>query len=302
MSLKTNFIGATVLSITAFALIHASAAPAVFTIDQSQSQISAAGTVEGAAFSAQGPGALTTSYSGSINADVSGSTIQFTGGSAITAQNSGNWEPDETLQPTGAPANYGPTATISISIFSATVYGALRNIVLDLTSTPLTVAGGSFAGTNLVFSSASDNAVLDYYVDPGYVPSGSKALTGYATNAVATGASLSTSGSTQTLVVPIDATFYFTVQSTDDTVVHLTGQIVATRSVSGVTAPVIDALAINGSNVELTVENATGGAQVEVSTDLINWTAASSTTTTVGGKTIFTTPRDGTQAFYRIEQ
>lgn len=65
------------------------AAPEVFTIDNFQSQITLSGAVAGYTFSAQGAGALTTTYSGSINADISGSTIQFTGSSAIIAKING---------------------------------------------------------------------------------------------------------------------------------------------------------------------------------------------------------------------
>ena len=69
------------------------AAPEVFTIDSSQSQITLSGKVAGFPFSAQGAGSLTTTYSGEINADISGSTIQFTGSSTIIAATNGVWQP-----------------------------------------------------------------------------------------------------------------------------------------------------------------------------------------------------------------
>jgi hypothetical protein len=40
----------------------------------------------------QGPGSLTSSFSGKILADLTGTGIQFTGGSAIAAETNGVWE------------------------------------------------------------------------------------------------------------------------------------------------------------------------------------------------------------------
>src|ERR1019366_3883525 len=106
-----------------------------------------------------------------------------------------------------APADYGAVASVNYPPFGfITVYGGLRNISFDVTSPVLPVTGGAFNGTNLVFSFASINAALDYYSS---FLHGSLALTGYATNTVATGATETVNGSTQTLVIPIDATFFF---------------------------------------------------------------------------------------------
>lgn len=275
-----------------------SAAPVVFTIDNSQSNVAASGVVAGATFSAQGSGALTTSYKGSINAVVSGSTIQFTGGSTITAQNSGSWLPDENSAPHAAPANYGPEATL---FGIAKIYGALRNIVLDVNSSELNITGGgSFNGTNLVFSSTSAAAVLDYYSSL-TSSGGSVALNGYATNAIATGASLTNSGGTQTLVIPIDATYSFTLLSANDTTVHLKGQLVATSSV--VAPPIIHSLTVTNQNVVVTVENATAQSQLQVSTNLMNWSPSSAVISTNNlGWIVFTTPMNTAHAFFRVEQ
>ena len=288
----------TIVRLAAACLIQLSqAAPTVFTIDSSQSQVAASGTVIGGVLTPQGAGALSTSYSGIFNADVTGSTIQFTGGSTIIAQNSGSWQPDEDSLPGTAPANYGAKANVTY-IIPITFYGALRNIVLDLTSPEISIIGGGFPASNLVFSSTSPAAVLDYYST---VISGSVALNGYATNAIATQATLTSSGSTQTLVIPIDATFRFKLLSANDTTVRLTGQLVATSSAAA--PPIIHFIAVTNQTVTVTAENSTEQSQLLVSTNLTAWLPASATTTTNNlGWIIFTTPLNGPKAFYRVEQ
>jgi hypothetical protein len=163
-------------------------APVGFTIDGSKSFILVSGLVVNFAMTPQGAGALGTSYSGGINADLSGSAIQFTGGSTINAETNGMWFPavgGGTV--VSAPADYGPEAGVIIPPFPETkLYGALRNLSFDVTSLVLPVTGTNFNGASLVFSFASVNAALDYYV---VSPSlhGSLALSGYATNTVAMG-------------------------------------------------------------------------------------------------------------------
>jgi hypothetical protein len=271
------------------------AAPVVFTIDQSQSQVSAAGKVAGSTFSAQAAGSLTTSYSGNINADVSGSTIQFTGGSAIAAQNSGDWKPAAGGGSGSASADYGAKATYE-SILA--VYVALRNIVLDLNSPSLAVTGGNFDGSSLIFSFATNTAALDYNYSIG---SGSQALDGYSTNTLVSGATVSINGNVQTLTIPIDTTFIFSLLSANDSSVHLTGQIVATSS--GIAPPVIHSLTVTNQNVAVTAGNATTNSLLLVSTNLLNWSSTSANITTNDqGWIIFTTPMNGPQAFFRVEQ
>ena len=143
----------------------------------------------------QGAGALITGYSGGINADLSGSDVQFTGGSDIIAHTNGMWFPAVGGgAAVAAPADYGPEAGVIIPPFSETkLYGALRNISFDVTSPVLPVTGTNFNGASLVFSFASVNAALDYYASSSI--HGSLALSGYATNTIAVGSSVATNGS-----------------------------------------------------------------------------------------------------------
>jgi hypothetical protein len=286
-----------------FFLPRTTAAPVIFTIDNSQSGVGVSGLIDSAAMTQQPSGStliLPTSYSGSIKADLSGSTIQFTGGSAINAQNNGNWEPDANSRPNTAPANYGVEASaLNFPHGFITVYGALRSISLEVASAALPISGGSFNGTNLVFSFASTDAVLDYYSSSF---SGALALNGYATNTVAAGATLSTNGSVITLTIPINTTFVYNLFSTGDTHLQLMGQLVATSS-TALAGPIIQSLSVTNQSVVIAAENATLESELLVSTNLTSWSQASATTTTNDvGWIIFTTALNGPRAFFRVQQ
>ena len=168
-----------------------------------------------------------------------------------------------------------------------------------MTSPVLPVTGTNFNGTSLVFSFASGSATFDYYSS---VKAGSLALTGYATNTIAVGSSVSTNGSKQTLVIPIDAQFVFKLLSANDTTIHLTGQIVATNAITAA-VPIIQSVGVTNQSVVVAAENATAKSQLLVSTNLANWSPASFTTTTNNsGWIIFTTPMNGSHAFFRVQQ
>jgi hypothetical protein len=265
----------------------------VFTIDSSQSQITLSGKIEGLPFTAQGPGGLTAAYEGNINATVSGSTIQFTGSSMIAAITNGVWQPAAGGAAGSAPADYGAKVTILFS----TSYGAGRNIVIDLTSPPLTLAQTNFDSSQVVLSlvTNADNApVFDYNSSLG---SGSLALSGNLTNTVATGSSFSTNGDLLRLVVQINATL----TATNNSVLTMTGKIVATNSLLVPVPPVITGVFATNQNLVLTVSNATTQSQLLMSTNLSTWSPVSATISTNGGFVIFTTPMSSPSAFYRIQ-
>lgn len=294
--LKHLFFSTIFMSAVFCFTLQVKSVPVVFTVDSSQSQIAAGGTVAGSSFSAQGAGALTTSYSGTINANLSNSSIQFTDGSTIVAANSGTWQPASGGTSGSAPANYGAKASIYGVI---TVYGALRNIALDVTSPAITITNGGFSSSGLVCSFINGGAILDYYSS---IESGSQTLDNVFTNTVATPATLSTNAGVRTLVIPIDTQFSLTLLSTDDSTVHLAGQIVATNSVAAA-IPVIHSLSVTNQSIMVAAENATAESQLLVSTNLIDWTPATATTTTNdSGWIIFEAPMDGPRAFYRVQQ
>ncbi len=296
MNLKQFLFG---VQVFASGFMLASAAPSVFTIDNSQSVITASGVVASFTFSQQGSGSLTTSYSGNINADLSGSAIQFTGGSAISAHNNGTWQPGLGGTSGSAPANYGAYA---LAYGAIPVYGALRNIVLDMTSSALPVTGGNFDGNSLIFSLVTNTASLDY--KSSVTGGGSLALDGDSTNSIVGQATISTNAGVRTLSFPINTTFVFSLLSTGDSSVRLTGQIVATNSIAGaVAAPIIHSLTISNQNVMVAAENATAQSQLLTSSNLISWLPASVTIKTNGsGWIIFTTPMHGPRGLFRVKQ
>jgi hypothetical protein len=286
---------------------RAQAAPEVFIIDNSQSFAVLSGGIANSPIDSQQDtgSSLATTYSGNINVNISGSTIQFTGSSAIIAQTNGVWQPGVGGASGSAAADYGAEAPG----FGLTVYGAMRNIVLDLISPSLTIMGTNFDSSALVFSFVTNSgAVLDYNAAGGLV-FGSLPLAGYSTNTIANSASLTTNGTTQKLIIQFNTTFSFTLSSPyvmgtpGNTPLILSGIIVATRSV--VASPLISSIILTNQSVVLTVENATMQSQLQSSTDLTTWSPASPPITTINvssGLIIFTTPMSGPQTFFRVQK
>src|SRR5262245_40538661 len=81
--------------------LTASAQVATFQVDPTVSSLTVSGTALGAPILTQGPGSLTTTYQGPLLVQLGSNTISFIGGSAVTANNSGNWQP----LPGGAPGS-----------------------------------------------------------------------------------------------------------------------------------------------------------------------------------------------------
>ncbi len=287
------FAGGVVFLSAAFFAGRMQASPVVFTIDPTRSQLTLSGKIAGSTFTTQGPGSLTTSYSGNINANVSGSAIQFTGSSTITAKTNGVWQPAVGGGTGSAAADYGAQAFVVIS----TAYGASRNIVLDVTSPSLTLTGTNFDSSALIFSFASGSgSSVDYNAAGEH---GTLALAGYATNTIANQASLSTNGNVEQLVIQINTQFTFTLLSSGDTTLDLTGQIVATNSTA---PPFINSIIVTNQNVVLTVENATTLSQLLSSSNLMTWSLPGTTVSNSGGMIIFTVPMAGPHAFFRVQK
>jgi hypothetical protein len=266
---------------------------AVFTIDSSQSQITLSGTVSGYTFTAQGSGSLTAAYNGSVNATVSGSAIQFTGSSTIAAVTNGVWRPAAGGLAGSAPADYG--AQVNLGFLFGTAYGAVRSLVLDMTSPLLTLTQTNFDSSKLIISIVTNsNPVLDFSSSLG---SGSTSLSGDSTNSIATGSSISTNGDLVRLVIQINTTF-----ATTNSALTLTGKIVATNSLSAFVPPVITRVVVTNQNFVLTVSNATMQSQLLISTNLTTWSPASATISTNGGFIIFKTPMSGPRTFFRMQK
>lgn len=274
----------------------AQAAPAIFALDATQSRLTLSGSVAGYTLLAQSPGSMVTAYGGSINADVTGSAIQLTGSSALVALNSGSWTPAAGGVPGNVPACYGVLAN---GTPYGTIYGALRNLILDATSAPLPLTGGNFDSSKVILSVVtSSNPVFDYFGS--FAGNGSKPLAGDSTNTIFSGASLTTTGGVQKLTIPINATFYFNLYSSPgDSPLNFAGQIVATRVI---VPPVITSIVRSNQSVVLTVQNATLQSQLQSSTNFTSWAAAGGTVASNSGAIVFTVPISGQRSFLRVQQ
>jgi hypothetical protein len=112
---------------------------AIFGLDQPSSVLNLSGTVAGLNIQQQGNGSLSTTYQGTVVADVDldGGTITFFGadsGSVAAADISGNWQPQDHGGSGSAPANYGGMVNIPLS---GPGFAAVRNLQVFATSDPL---------------------------------------------------------------------------------------------------------------------------------------------------------------------
>lgn len=295
IKLLSGTLAGTLLAVIPVSQIRA----AVFTLDTNQSVISISGTVLGATFSQQAPDSLTTHYSGSIQAAVSGSTIQFTGGSAIQAFTNGSWQPMPDGSAGNAPGDYGATANQTIIVANA----ALRNILFDATSPVISIAGGFFDSHTLTFLFPSNaTSSLAYRVTGAISESGAKSLTGDATNNITSLSTLATNSGQMTLTIPINATFHFTLLTSGDTSITVTGQVVA------VTSPAVAPVAIQSAVVQtqtVTLQwqsDPNQQFQVESSPNLIGWATNATGVTSATSSYNWSGPATNPIQFYRLQQ
>jgi len=195
-----------------------------FILDESASRLTISGSLAGSPFQPQGPGADTTSYSGTVTADfdLDAGTIVFSPGGVAAAANSGNWQPLRDGSPGSEPANYGGQA----SVFFQLVRLAFRDLALSNVTDqpiPLTPAGDGV----YTFESIQRLAVAagsDAY-NAGAFGSGSADLTGLtAQNSASPGTLQDFGDGTFGLTVPIEATYTQTVFGFTATL-HVSGSI-----------------------------------------------------------------------------
>lgn len=267
-----------------------------FVLDTNQSVISISGSVAGATLSEQAPGSLTTHYEGTLQATVSGGNIQFTGGSLIEALTNGSWQPNADGSAGSQPADYGGQGSTGL----ATGKAALRQIELDATSPPVAVSGGQFDSRSITFQFPSGAPSSLAYNISGFInSSGAKALNGYATNAVTTQATLSLAGGRQTLTLPVDATFFFTLLSANDTSIRLQGQFVATDQSA---APlVVQTPVVSNQSVKLNWQSAPNQDFVVLSsTNLVTWQTNASNVTSTTSNYTWTGSATAPSQFFRL--
>jgi hypothetical protein len=266
------------------------ATPVEFTIDEAQSKISLSGTVLGNAVQEQQTGSLTTSFYGKILADVGAAGIQFTGGSALTARTNGVWQPGPNGGAGSAPADYAAQATT----FLGSVKGALRNIVLDLSSGVLPITSTRFDASALLFAFPT-NSTASFDYDAGFLGANGIALRGISTNKIVNGATLVSASDTQTLTIAVDTEFKFKAVVDNDSSVHLTGTLVATTTAQ----PRITSIDVKNQSVILHVQGAGTNPQLFSSTNFIQWATRSPAQSTDTNGVVLTLPVGGPFEFYR---
>jgi len=212
---------AAVTSLLSWSSSLASAAGISFTIDPTSS-LTLDANASGVTLAEQGPGSLTTTYSGSISVDVDNlltpTTIDFLSSSMVAANN-GNWlpqvgggAPDGMGLPipgdpgTPSPANYASFNSTSF-LLAGDVYSAIRNISIDTTSPGgLVVAGGTSFPSTQTFTVAT--GTIDFNVEGGFATgadASSSDFSGSASlNQAAGGSSYALAGSIATLTIPVN--------------------------------------------------------------------------------------------------
>ncbi|MHC1767730.1 MAG: hypothetical protein AB9869_26225 [Verrucomicrobiia bacterium] len=280
------------LAILAFAP-PTTAAPARFSLDESQSRITISGNIMGLPLREQGPGSMSTTFGGTVVADVSDSSIQFTGGSVLEARTNGDWRPGVGGESGSAPANFAAEA----STLLGTVRGALRNLVLDLTSAALPITGGQFDASNLVFAfPVGSKAAFDY--NAGLLGSDSVVLSGLSTNKIVNGATVSGAAGSRKLTIQVDTEFVFELLSEGDSVVKLVGALVAVEAVQD--QPTIRSIEVKDGTVILRVEGAGAEPRLDGSGDLRQWTTQNPSRSVDGNAVVLTLPATAVQQFYRV--
>jgi hypothetical protein len=203
------------------------AADVTYTLDPTASSLSVSGDLAGTPAQQQSAGSLITSYSGTIHADRGAGTIQFLSGSSLDAAlQSQNQEPRSDGGSGAEPADYGRTAiggTIAVQVVEA-----LRDWNFGLESdNPINVTGSTFTGSDVGMAVASGESFWMYGTQ-----SGDKDFSGlFAFNSASTPPTLSTSGSIETLTLPLRGQWGYGVQTTGDSSLVFSGTIVATRTV-----------------------------------------------------------------------
>src|SRR6188768_4067886 len=146
------FLGAWVTSLAA---VQAE----TFTINPLQSILTiASATAAGNPATQQGTTGFTTSYTGTIDATVTGMSIQFNSATA-DANVGGTYQPLPGGTAGSAPGDYGGRFTAN-GIFPG--FFAVRGLVASLLSSSIPLTGGNFDATQLMFSATAGSG--DYLV------------------------------------------------------------------------------------------------------------------------------------------
>jgi PEP-CTERM motif-containing protein len=230
--------GFSLLLLAGLASFSTAARADTFVIDPAQSILTLSATFQGVAATQQPPAGFTTSYTGFVDATIGANTIQFNSASA-DANVSGIYQPAVGGGAGLAPGDYGGQFTIAVfqGVFS------IRDLVASLASNSTSLTGGTFDAGALMFSILSGST--DYNVSALGLMGSVSMIGETAQNGSGVG-SIAIVNGVETMTVPIDVTITLSAVNTDDTVIHLSGNIVA---ISAVPEPSTWALLICGGGV-----------------------------------------------------
>jgi Putative Ig domain/FG-GAP repeat len=222
-----------------------------FVVDPSQSSLTLSGNVAGVDIKQQGAGSLTSSYSGTLAADVdfNANTIDISStGTNLDAAVSGNWKPNVGGGSGTGPADYGGKVHITVIpfILEGDVFVAIRNTLANMSTSGAVPLNGT--GAARTFDSTQALAIIggtaDYDANSLAQGSGTSDMSGNSgINASATASSLTDlGGGSFQLFVPVDLTINTTVSGQPATL-HMVGQMTGNGSV-----PVLDLNGALGGN------------------------------------------------------
>jgi hypothetical protein len=290
----------------------AAAGPLPFTIDPTRSSITLSGNVYDPAeditlvFAAQGTGSLVTTYTGTIMVDLDPPNIQFPGGSSITANTSGTWQPAVGGGSGSAPADYGGKITYSLGPFTLlTGYFAGRGMEFDTTSSETTLTNGGF-NSGLLTVTFLPGGTVDYNISGDIeTTNGSSPLDGAATDITATAYltnayNVSNVLQKLTLNIPVNITNVST-ESGDTITIILTGTVVAYAPSSDWPTPQIT-YSVNGEQLNLSWYSIPGQSfTLQAAQNLSGpWTAAPGPLTVNANTTSWTGNTTNTAQYFRV--
>jgi hypothetical protein len=200
----------------------------------------------------QGPGSFSTTYTGTIATDIDpvGHTITFLNdGGAMTAHNSGDWQPDVGGGMGSAPANYGGQFD-----FLGANYAAIRDLVMGLTATPvpLTRIGGDPHNGIAMFSFPSTQTITiangNFDFHTAQFGDDSQSAAGlYGSNQTTNGTVQANGDGTLTLTIPVDADILvYDLGNGDGAWIHFHGTFTGIGSLG--TSPAISSFQIPSGN------------------------------------------------------
>jgi hypothetical protein len=189
--------------------------PMTVVLSEMNSQLTLSGDVNGSTIMEQGPGSLTTKYTGQVHVDVGQdgmgnlTTIQFLNDSvtSVNADISGNWRPLSGGGNGTAPANYGGKATIFTDAFVA-----LREVMLGAASDALTLVPQG-DGQTYTFSSTQTLLINHGFADyQTFLGSGRSDISGNSgSNMAADGSLVDNLDGTYALTAPVHVTLSGTI-------------------------------------------------------------------------------------------